>query len=187
MPAGIQRLTARLGDIPIAVFAADWTLVWWNTTWSALHGDPTALPPAERSLARALFGNGPAHASIPPVRSERGQDAFEASIDDGRGFTRPVGGPLSTMARVPQVVAHRHGEPAVIGGSCLFRLFANQAAIAPSVCLTGLAYTGLPGRCRQLMKRYPRNLFGAESRPQRRLEPITNSRRSWSGPAELVL
>jgi transcriptional regulator with XRE-family HTH domain len=80
VPAGVLRLAARLGDVPIGVFAADWTLVWWNTMWSALHGDPALLPVAERNLARALFGNGPAHASMLPVRSARGPDALAASI-----------------------------------------------------------------------------------------------------------
>ncbi|MBC9724776.1 helix-turn-helix domain-containing protein [Streptomyces sp. TRM68367] len=80
VPPGIQRLTARLGDVPIGVFAADWSLVWWNTTWSALHGDPSDVPAAERNLARALFGNGAARAAMRPVRSERGHDAFAASI-----------------------------------------------------------------------------------------------------------
>ncbi|KDN75100.1 helix-turn-helix transcriptional regulator [Streptomyces olindensis] len=80
VPPGIQRLAARLGDVPIGVFAADWTLVWWNSTWSALHGDPTVLPAVERNLVRALFGDGAAHAAMLPVRSERGQDAFAASI-----------------------------------------------------------------------------------------------------------
>ncbi|WP_097872304.1 helix-turn-helix transcriptional regulator [Streptomyces sp. rh34] len=80
VPPGVQRLAARLGDVPIGVFTADWTLVWWNTLWGALHGDPAALPAAERNLARALFGDGPAHDSMLPVRSERGPDAFEASI-----------------------------------------------------------------------------------------------------------
>lgn len=80
VPPGIQRLAARLGDVPIGVFTAGWTLVWWNTMWSALHGDPTVVPPAERNLARALFGNGAAHTSLRPVRSERGPEAFAASI-----------------------------------------------------------------------------------------------------------
>ncbi|CAL9639856.1 hypothetical protein SUDANB176_06316 [Streptomyces sp. enrichment culture] len=80
VPPGVQRLVARLGDVPIGVFAADWTLVWWNALWSALLGDPSVLPAAERNLARALFGNGAAHAWRRPVRSERGQDAFAASI-----------------------------------------------------------------------------------------------------------
>jgi transcriptional regulator with XRE-family HTH domain len=80
VPPGIQRLAARLGDVPIGVFTADWALVWWNSMWSALHGDPSVLPTAERNLARALFGNGAARATLYPIQSERGQDAFEASI-----------------------------------------------------------------------------------------------------------
>lgn len=80
VPAGVQRLAGRLGDVPIGVFTADWTLVWWNATWCALHGDPTILPPSERNLARALFGGGAAHASMLPIQSEHGQDAFEVSI-----------------------------------------------------------------------------------------------------------
>ncbi|WP_307805318.1 MmyB family transcriptional regulator [Streptomyces spirodelae] len=62
------------------MFTADWTLVWWNTTWSALHDDPVTIPTAERNLARAPFGNGAAHASMLPVQSERGPDAFAESI-----------------------------------------------------------------------------------------------------------
>ncbi|TPQ21552.1 helix-turn-helix transcriptional regulator [Streptomyces sporangiiformans] len=80
VPPGIQRLAARLGDVPIGVFAADWTLVWWNTTWSALHGDPTTVPAAERNLARALFGTGIDRAALRPFRSEHGEDAFVAAI-----------------------------------------------------------------------------------------------------------
>ncbi|MGP3974778.1 helix-turn-helix transcriptional regulator [Streptomyces sp. 8N114] len=77
VPPGIQRLTARLGDVPVGVFTADWTLVWWNSLWSALLGDPAEFPAEERNLARAMFGNG---AALPPVRPERGEEAFAASI-----------------------------------------------------------------------------------------------------------
>ncbi|SDD76620.1 helix-turn-helix transcriptional regulator [Glycomyces harbinensis] len=80
VPPSIQRLAARLGDVPIGVFTADWTLAWWNAMWCALHGDPAALPASERNLARALFGGGPARAAMLTVHSERGQDAFETSI-----------------------------------------------------------------------------------------------------------
>lgn len=80
VPPGIQRLAARLGDVPVGVFSADWSLVWWNTMWSAVFGDAVVVPPAERNLARALFGNGLAHAAMLPVRSERGPDVFAASI-----------------------------------------------------------------------------------------------------------
>lgn len=64
VPAGVQRLVARLGDAPLAVFAADWSLVHWNQSWTALMGDPSTVPAAERNLARALFGRGPASATV---------------------------------------------------------------------------------------------------------------------------
>ncbi|MFD8089490.1 helix-turn-helix transcriptional regulator [Streptomyces malaysiensis] len=80
VPPGIQRLAARLGDVPIGVFTADWTLVWWNAMWSALHGDPAVLPAAERNLARALFGGGGVGASMSRISFEHGRGAFEASI-----------------------------------------------------------------------------------------------------------
>ncbi|MFD5968389.1 helix-turn-helix transcriptional regulator [Streptomyces sp. NPDC060311] len=78
VPAGIQRLAARLDDVPVGVLTADWTLVWWNTTWSPC----TATPPS----FRPPNGTWPAHSSATApharrcVRSERGPDAFEASI-----------------------------------------------------------------------------------------------------------
>ncbi|WP_151769657.1 helix-turn-helix transcriptional regulator [Streptomyces abyssomicinicus] len=80
VPPGIRRLAARLADVPIGVFAADWTLVWWNAMWCALHGDPSALPTAERNLARALFGDGAARAAMRPVRPGGGREAFAAAI-----------------------------------------------------------------------------------------------------------
>ena len=55
VPPGVQRLIARLGDIPLGVFAADWTLLSWTPLWSALLGDPTLLPPRERNHARSTF------------------------------------------------------------------------------------------------------------------------------------
>nr|WP_240802822.1 hypothetical protein [Streptomyces sp. A0642] len=45
-----------------------------------MHGNLGVLPAAERNLARALFGNGAARASMLPLPSERGQNAFEESI-----------------------------------------------------------------------------------------------------------
>lgn len=39
--------------------------------WSALHGDASVFAAAEQNPARALFGNGAAHASMLPVESEQ--------------------------------------------------------------------------------------------------------------------
>lgn len=52
---GIQRLVDRLGDVPVAVYDAAWTIVLWNATWAALMGDPTALNGRERNLIWRTF------------------------------------------------------------------------------------------------------------------------------------
>ncbi|MEU7693977.1 helix-turn-helix transcriptional regulator [Microbispora hainanensis] len=63
VPPGMQRVLTRLGDAPVAVFAADWRLLWWNRSWAALLGDPSVLAPEERNLVRSRF----------PVPSDRGR------------------------------------------------------------------------------------------------------------------
>ncbi|MCS7476836.1 helix-turn-helix domain-containing protein [Umezawaea endophytica] len=80
VPPSIRRLVDRLGDLPIGVFAADWSLLWWNDMWTALHGDPSGLPPTERNLARALFGTGEGRWHLRPVTSTAGPYAFETAI-----------------------------------------------------------------------------------------------------------
>jgi transcriptional regulator with XRE-family HTH domain len=80
VPPSIRRLVDRLGDLPIGVFAADWSLLRWNDMWTALHGDPSGLPPTERNLARALFGTGEGRWHLRPVTSTAGPYAFETAI-----------------------------------------------------------------------------------------------------------
>jgi transcriptional regulator with XRE-family HTH domain len=55
IPRGVQRVVSRLGDAAVAVFAADWQLIWWNRNWAALLGDPSASPRAARNFARDTF------------------------------------------------------------------------------------------------------------------------------------
>jgi transcriptional regulator with XRE-family HTH domain len=80
VPPGVARLVARLGDVPIGIFAADWRLLSWNDLWIALHGDPALVPERERTIAHMLFGTGAAAAYLRPLRSESGPDAFAAAI-----------------------------------------------------------------------------------------------------------
>ncbi|WP_329128986.1 helix-turn-helix transcriptional regulator [Streptomyces sp. NBC_01476] len=65
IPPGVQRVVGRLGKTPVAVFAADWRLLWWNHGWAALLGDLSALAPDERNLVRSRF----------PVAADRGRVA----------------------------------------------------------------------------------------------------------------
>jgi transcriptional regulator with XRE-family HTH domain len=55
IPPGVHRVLSRLGDTAVAVFAADWELVWWNRGWAALLGDPAATSPRLRNFARSKF------------------------------------------------------------------------------------------------------------------------------------
>jgi transcriptional regulator with XRE-family HTH domain len=55
IPPGVHRVLNRLGDAAVAVFAADWQLIWWNRGWAALLGDPSSTPKAARNFARDTF------------------------------------------------------------------------------------------------------------------------------------
>ncbi|MFF7642732.1 helix-turn-helix domain-containing protein [Streptomyces canus] len=67
VPAGVQRMVARLGEYPVGVFSADWTLLSWTPSWAALLGDPGARTPVERNLVRAVFATGPSGLAAWPV------------------------------------------------------------------------------------------------------------------------
>ncbi|WP_405976023.1 helix-turn-helix transcriptional regulator [Streptomyces sp. NBC_00988] len=55
LPSGVHRVLNRLGNVAVAVFAADWQLIWWNPGWAALLGDPSDKPPEQRNFARERF------------------------------------------------------------------------------------------------------------------------------------
>ena len=55
IPPGMQRVLTRLGETPVAVFSADWRLIWWNRGWAALLGDPSVIAPDSRSLVASRF------------------------------------------------------------------------------------------------------------------------------------
>ncbi|MFI1035466.1 helix-turn-helix transcriptional regulator [Streptomyces sp. NPDC020951] len=78
---GVQRVLSRLGDVAVAVFAADWQLIWWNRSWAALFGDPLSVPPHLRNFARERFpvGEGTVHLGRWPV-IELDRDATDAAI-----------------------------------------------------------------------------------------------------------
>jgi transcriptional regulator with XRE-family HTH domain len=78
---GVHRVVSRLDRAAVAIFAADWRLIWWNRGWAALVGDPSSAPPPLRNFARDVF---PIDSEDPvlckwPVTSLHG-DAVEAAI-----------------------------------------------------------------------------------------------------------
>lgn len=81
IPPGVHRVLTRLGDVAVAVFAADWSLIWWNRSWATLLGDPSPSPPLLRNFARDRFpvGGGPARLALWPV-TEPDRDATDAAV-----------------------------------------------------------------------------------------------------------
>jgi transcriptional regulator with XRE-family HTH domain len=107
VPPGMRRILARLGDAPTAVFAADWRLVWWNRSWSALLGDPRELPAAERNLVRSRF---PTAADEPrlarwPVVSVKPEVADRAVVADLRRATARLPGDPALAQLVRRTIA----------------------------------------------------------------------------------
>ena len=89
IPPGVRRVLSRLGDAAVAVFAADWQLIWWNRGWASLIGDPSATPLALRNFARKSFpidGDGP-RLSPWPVTSLTGTSVEAAIVADLRRAT----------------------------------------------------------------------------------------------------
>jgi transcriptional regulator with XRE-family HTH domain len=86
IPPGMQRVLTRLGETPVAVFAADWRLIWWNRSWAALLGDPSSLSPEERNLVRSRFPAAADHGRLArwPVLSENREATDRAIVADLR-------------------------------------------------------------------------------------------------------
>ncbi|CAD6009089.1 helix-turn-helix transcriptional regulator [Agreia sp. COWG] len=56
IPPSVQRLVARLGEIPVAVFTASWDLITWSPLWAVLVGEPVVHGSTRPNLLRAHFG-----------------------------------------------------------------------------------------------------------------------------------
>jgi transcriptional regulator with XRE-family HTH domain len=86
---GVHRVLSRLGDTAVAVFAADWELVWWNRGWAALFGDPASVPPRRRNFARSKFpvGSEPGQLALWPVIESEPEVVERAVVADLRRAT----------------------------------------------------------------------------------------------------
>lgn len=81
IPPGVQRLVARLGEVPVAVFTASWDLISWSPLWSALLGDPASEGSHRPNVLRSHFtGESLGSSEIAIVGRTDGLASFEASI-----------------------------------------------------------------------------------------------------------
>lgn len=89
IPPGVRRVLNRLGDVAVAVFAADWQMIWWNPGWAGLLGDPSLSPPELRNFARERFpvGSGRVRLSLWPVSVRNPDESDLAIVSDLRRAT----------------------------------------------------------------------------------------------------
>jgi transcriptional regulator with XRE-family HTH domain len=84
VPPRVHRLVQQLSDAPVAVYAADWTLVSWNRMWAAVIGAPRTYGWDQNNLVAGMFRSSGGHRvdSIAawPVRSWEGDEAEEESL-----------------------------------------------------------------------------------------------------------
>ncbi len=81
IPPGVQRLVARLGEVPLAVFTASWDLLTWSPLWAALLGEPVVPATGRPNLIRSHFtGTGLGTAASCIVSRSIGVQAFAASL-----------------------------------------------------------------------------------------------------------
>src|SRR3954447_19489478 len=114
IPPGVHRVLTRLGDVAVAVFAADWQLIWWNRGWAALLGDPSSTPREHRNFARDSFpinGDRP-RLSQWPVTSLARDTVDAAIVSDLRRATGrfPNSSRLTNLVRVLTAGSQRFAE-----------------------------------------------------------------------------
>lgn len=83
---GVQRLLTRLGDLAVAVFAADWRMIQWSPGWAALLGDPAKIAPEHRNFVLARFPDPDSRACVTEwrIRLERQLESDRALVSDVR-------------------------------------------------------------------------------------------------------
>jgi transcriptional regulator with XRE-family HTH domain len=77
IPPGIQRMIVRMSDLPLAVFAADWTLLHSTPLWQVVFGVPSVLGDPHQNLIVQTFVDD----SIADIATAHGgPDAFERAL-----------------------------------------------------------------------------------------------------------
>jgi transcriptional regulator with XRE-family HTH domain len=81
IPPGVQRMLVRMGNLPLAVFAADWTLLHSTPLWQALFDAPSVRKDPEQNLIVQTFvDNRVAEIATAHGGSERFERALVADL-----------------------------------------------------------------------------------------------------------
>jgi len=101
IPPGVQRMLVRMSDLPLAVFAADWTLLHSTPLWRTLFGAPSVLSDPTQNLIMQTFVDN----SIARIASAHGgPDTFErALVADLRRTAVTLSGDMHFQAFIAQI------------------------------------------------------------------------------------
>jgi transcriptional regulator with XRE-family HTH domain len=101
IPPGVERMLVRMSDLPLAVFAADWTLLHSTPLWRSLFGAPSVQSDPAQNLVVATFVDG----SVATVATAHGgPDTFErALVADLRRTAATLGGDMRLRTFIAQV------------------------------------------------------------------------------------
>lgn len=123
IPPSVQRLIARLGETPIAVFSASWDLISQSPLWTTLLGEPFSTGPGRPrpNLLRQHFSGASQCDDKKRVVSQSGSpEVFEASL-------------VADLRRVSGRYPHDRGVKALVdellGSSERFRTLWHSGAV----------------------------------------------------------
>lgn len=77
---GTRRLLERLGDVPICVMDAAWTLLAWNTAWEKLCSTSVLADGRERNMAWRVFTGDPVRTRPASEREARFQSSIATDL-----------------------------------------------------------------------------------------------------------
>jgi transcriptional regulator with XRE-family HTH domain len=100
VPAGVQRMIDRLGDVPIAVLSASWDLLQWNPLWAAMSGDPSSVPERDRNIAWRHFVVGPGVIDFDAQHAEEFASDLAADLREASGRYPADPGLAALIARL---------------------------------------------------------------------------------------
>ena len=100
VPPGVQRMLVRMSDLPLAVFAADWTLLHSTPLWRSLFGAPSVRSDPAQNLVVQTFVDD----SIAAIATAHGgPETFERALV---ADLRRTAATLTGDARLRALVAH---------------------------------------------------------------------------------
>jgi transcriptional regulator with XRE-family HTH domain len=101
VPPGVQRMLVRMSDLPLAVFAADWTLLHSTPLWRSLFGAPSVRSdPAQNLIVQTFIDD-----SVATIATAHGgPEAFErALVADLRRTAATLSGDTRLRAFIARV------------------------------------------------------------------------------------